>query len=89
MSLEVAEIASKVLDWQSSNPLSKSSTGGFGIQVCKEYLLLIEEISQQCDHINVRRKEIIQTQMLMFEVFKRVINNESDEQGAAEKVKNN
>lgn len=40
-SLEVAEIAQKVLDWKSSNLRSRQ----FGILVCKEYLLLVEEIS--------------------------------------------
>lgn len=52
VSLEIAEIASKVLDWKTVNPKyrgpnkdSYATHNSFGIRVCKEYLLLIEEIS--------------------------------------------
>ena len=83
VSLEIADIASKVLDWKSFNPRFKgksntSSSSSFGIKVCKEYLLLLEEISYQCDRLGreARNKQKVKTQTLMYEVFKRVVNTE-------------
>lgn len=85
VSLEIAEIACKVLDWKTHNPKYRGpnkdahgSQSSFGIRVCKEYLLLIEEISYQCEALGaeVRKKQNVRTQTLMFEVFKRVVNDE-------------
>ena len=85
ISLEVAEIASKVLDWKTPNPKyekeSKSASGGdisIGINACKDYLLLIEEISFQSELLgnDMRKKELVQAQTAMYEIFKRVVNNE-------------
>jgi hypothetical protein len=68
ISLEVAEIASKVLDWKTPNPKyekeSKSAAGGdisIGINACKDYLLLIEEISFQSELLgnDMRKKELV------------------------------
>lgn len=78
--LEIAEIACKVLDWQTPNPKynKQKDSSGFGIQVCKQYLHLMEEISLLCDKLGneVRKKQIVKTQQLLFEVFKRVVNDE-------------
>lgn len=49
-----------------------------GVNACKQYLLLIEEISYQCEELGeIRKKELVAAQQMMFEVFKRVVNNEN------------
>jgi hypothetical protein len=46
-----------VLDWKTRNP--KKAAIEFGVTVCQQYLLLIEEISFQCEKpgLNVSKKE--------------------------------
>lgn len=47
--------------------------------MCKEYLNFIEEISYQYSKLKqiMKRKDKVRIQALMYEVFKRVVNNEN------------
>ena len=91
MTLEVAEIVCKCLDWKSPNLKKLQRRAGdrldlvnlpsdFGITVSKSFLLLIEEVSYQIELLGneVSKKTRTRVQAQMYEIFKRVITEKED-----------
>jgi len=95
VTLEVAEIVCKCLDWKSPNLRRKQKRGAsaasnqsdFGITVSKSFLLLIEEVSYQIELLGneISKKTKTRVQAQMFEVFKRVVTDkEEDDAGESQ-----
>ena len=89
VTLEVAEIVCKCLDWKSPNQRKKQKKSGragaseqsdFGITVSKSFLLLIEEVSYQIDILGneISKKTRTRVQAQMFEIFKRVVTEREE-----------
>lgn len=91
VTLEVAEIVCKCLDWKSPNLKKLQRRAGdrldlvnmpsdFGITVSKSLLLLIEEVSYQIDLLGteISKKTRTRVQAQMYEIFKRVIAEKED-----------